>query len=72
MTREEKIKKRQERSFKRKAERIAKDKSYLRTADLFDKGYNMSWGRQHQHGSVFVCEMGYAECEARKYCNGDC
>lgn len=72
MTREEKIKKRQERSYRRKAKRIAKDKSYLNTSALYDRGYSLSWGRKRQHGSVFVCEMGYGDCEARGYCNGDC
>ncbi len=72
MTREEKIKKRQQRAYERKAKRIAKDKSYLHTSNLFDRGYSFSWGRRYQHGSVFVCEMRYGDCELRGYCNGDC
>lgn len=72
MTREEKVKKRQERAYRRKGKRIAKDKSYLNTSQLYDKGHSLSWGRRRQHGSVFVCEMGYGDCEARGSCNGDC
>jgi hypothetical protein len=72
MTREQKIKKKQERSYLRKAKRIVKDKECLRTAQLNDRGYNMSWGRRYQHGSVFQCEMRYPDCELRGYCNGDC
>jgi hypothetical protein len=72
LTREEKIKKRQARAFVRKGKRIAKDKDYLNTAALYDRGYSMSWGRRKQHGSAFSCEMGYGGCEERGYCNGDC
>jgi hypothetical protein len=72
MTRDEKIKKRQERAFKRKGKRIAKDRGYLNTSALHDRGHSLSWGRRRQHGSVYVCEMGYSDCEARGWCNGDC
>jgi hypothetical protein len=71
MTREEKIKKKQERSYKRKAKRIAKDESYLHRALIHNK-QSISWGRRHKHGLVFTCEMGYPDCEQRRYCNGDC
>ena len=71
MTREEKIKKRQERAYRRKGKRIAKDKTYLQTANNYDR-YSISWGRRKQQGRVYTCEMGYSDCEARGYCNGDC
>lgn len=73
MTREEKILKRQQRSYRRKGKRIEKDKSYSNTASLHDRGsYNLSWGRRKQHGLIYVCEMGWSGCEDRGYCNGDC
>lgn len=75
MNREDKIKKRQERAFKRKGKRIAKDQSYLNTASLHDRpsfSGNLSWGRRRQKGTVYSCEMGYSDCEARGWCNGDC
>ena len=28
--------------------------------------------RYVRDGYVFKCEMGYGDCEERKYCNGDC
>ncbi len=72
MTREDKIKKRKQRSYNRKAKRIAKDISYLNTSYLHDRGYSLSWGRRRQQGRIFECEMQYGDCEARGYCNGDC
>jgi hypothetical protein len=74
MTREEKVKKRQERAFKRKGKRIAKDKSYLNTSEFHSYGPNrgISWGRRKQNGRVFQCDMGYSDCELRMYCNLDC
>jgi hypothetical protein len=72
MTRDEKIKKRQERAFKRKGKRIAKDRGYLNTSALHDRGHSLSWGRRRQKGTVYSCEMGYSDCEARGWCNGDC
>ena len=72
MTREEKIKYRQQRAYNRKAKRIKKDKDYLNTAALYDRGYSMSWGRRKQRGTAFTCEMGYGDCEERGWCNGDC
>ena len=71
MTREEKIKKRQQRAYNRKAKRIEKDKKYLNESWLADRR-GISWGRRRMNGSVFVCEMGYGDCEARGWCNGDC
>lgn len=73
MTREEKIKKRQERAYRRKGKRIAKDKSYLQTAWNYDRG-GLSWGRRKQQGRAtgFTCEMGWSSCEERGFCNGDC
>ncbi len=71
MTKEEKVKLRKERAFRRKSKRIAKDKSYLQTARSNDIT-SLSWGRKKQQGRVFTCDMGYYECEQRMYCNGDC
>ena len=71
MTREQKIEKRKARAFGRKAKRIAKDRSYLQTAQSNDRT-SISWGRKKQQGRVFTCEMGYYDCERRMYCNGDC
>ena len=70
MTREEKIKKKQLRSLRRKNIKIQKDNSYFDTARLYDK--SISFGRKYQHGSAFICDMRYSECEKRGYCNGDC
>lgn len=71
MTREEKKIKRLERAYRRKGKRIEKDRSYLATASRNGRS-SISWGRKRENGSVFVCEMGYYECERRMYCNGDC
>jgi len=71
MTREEKIKKKQTRSFSRKQKRIKKDQSYIDTARSYDR-LSISWGRRKQIGQVHCCEMGYSCCEERGYCNGDC
>lgn len=71
MKREDKIKKKKERSFRRKQKRIVKDKHYLQVAWLHDK-ISISWGRKKEKGLVFSCEMGYYGCERRMYCNGDC
>ena len=69
MTREEKVYKKQQRAFVRKAKRIAKDKSYLQTAFNYDRS-GLSWGRRKQHGRVYTgCCF---SCEERGYCNGDC
>lgn len=45
MAREEKVYKKQQRAYNRKAKRIAKDKSYLHTAYLYDRS-GLSWGRR--------------------------
>lgn len=71
MTREQKIKKRQERSFNRKSKRIKKDIVYLNTSSSYDKN-GISWGRRKLQGRVYSCEMGWISCELRGYCNGDC
>jgi hypothetical protein len=71
MTKEEKIIKRQERSFRRKNKRFLKDEEYLHIAILNDK-YSISWGRRKKQGRVYSCEMGWSSCEERDYCNGDC
>lgn len=70
MKREDKIKKRKERAFNRKAKRVAKDKSYLETSGFGSEG--ISWGRRKQKGRIFIFEMRYGDCEERGYCNGDC
>ena len=75
MTREEKIKKRQQRAFLRKKKRIEKDAEYVsiarREGDYYNSKY-ISWGRRKSQGKVYSCEMGYSDCELRGYCNGDC
>lgn len=71
MTKEEKVKLRQERAYRRKSKRIEKDKSYISTARNYDRD-SISWGRRKQQGRVMTCEMGYYDCERRGYCNGDC
>ena len=71
MTAAEKIIKRKERAFKRKNKRFLKDQEYKRTASIHDKD-SISWGRKKLQGRVYTCEMGYASCEERGYCNGDC
>lgn len=71
LTKEEKIKLRQERSYRRKGKRIAKDIRYRATARTYDR-WSISWGRRKEQGKVMTCEMGYYDCERRGYCNGDC
>ena len=71
MTKEEKIKLKKERSFRRKNKRYLKDQKYFYLA------YNIgscriSTGRKKYQGKYFQCEMGYGDCEDRGYCNGDC
>lgn len=71
MTREEKVRKKQERSLRRINKRIQKDKKYMDIAsEYFGKG--ISFGRQRTKGRGFICEMRYSSCESRGYCNGDC
>lgn len=70
-TREEKVRKKQERSLRRIQKRIRKDSEYMEIAHGFcNKG--ISYGRKKARGRVFSCEMGYSDCELRGYCNGDC
>lgn len=71
LTKEEKIKRKQERAFRRKAKRIAKDKKYLQIALSHDR-LGLSWGRRRSKGRAFICERGFKCCEERGYCNGDC
>lgn len=71
MTREQKVKKRQERSLRRKLKRIKKDNEYYSTANNNYKS-SISWGRKRYQGKIFICDMGYGDCEERGYCNGDC
>jgi hypothetical protein len=71
MTRAEKKEKRKKRAFLRKAKRIAKDLTYIKTADNYNR-YSISWGRRKLQGRIFSCEMGCLSCEERGYCNGDC
>jgi len=74
MTREQKIEKRKARSLKRrqkKVEEIQKIASYMYSNDCsFQKARARTRGKYW--GAGFECEMRYAECEQRGYCNGDC
>jgi hypothetical protein len=71
MTKEEKIKLKKERSFRRKNKRCLKDKEYYNLA--YNRNINrISIGRKIAKGRYFQCEMGYGDCEERGYCNGDC
>lgn len=78
MTREEKIKAKQERAYQRKGKRIEKDKEFIRKLRIqSDHYYNssyrgISWARKYSTGKIFFCEMRYGDCEERDYCNGDC
>lgn len=73
MTREDKIKKKQERKYKRIGKRIEKDKKYISFL-VNDYSYRrgISYARKRLSGRLFGCEMGYSDCEMRGYCNGDC
>ena len=70
-TREEKIRKKQERSLRRIQKRIQKDKEYMELAFL-DYLPGIGFARRVHKGSQHLCEMRYASCELRGYCNGDC
>lgn len=70
-TREEKVRKKQERSLRRVNKRIQKDLDYSRRAAINDRD-SISWGRRNYQGRIYACEMGYLSCELRGYCNGDC
>lgn len=70
-TKEDKVKRKHEASFKRKGKRIAKDKHYFNTARNYDIS-SISWGRRRCHGSAFICEMYYSGCTLRGFCEGDC
>lgn len=67
MTREDKIERKQRRYNKRKE----KDAYYRKISSEHGKS-GASWGRKFSNGSIFICEMGYSNCELRGYCNGDC
>ena len=71
LTKEEKIKRKQEASYRRKGKRILKDKEYYLIANRNDR-CSISFGRHISSGRYFMCEMGYSGCESRGYCNGDC
>lgn len=70
-TREEKVRKKQERSLRRIQKRIKKDKEYMKHAFLDDLP-GISFARRVYNGTQHICEMRYSECELRGYCNGDC
>lgn len=69
MTREQKIRKKQERSLRRIKKRQEKDNNYV---GVYGSDRGMSWARRKSKGRVWECEMGYSECNHRMYCNGDC
>jgi hypothetical protein len=69
-TREEKVRKKQERSLRRIQKRQNKDYKYIERAGTLSRG--ISWARRKSKGLIFECEMGYSGCELRGYCNGDC
>lgn len=71
MTKEEKVKKRQLRSMRRKYKRLLNDRKYY-IESLIRNRASISWGRRYLHGSIFICSMYYGSCELRGYCNGDC
>lgn len=74
MTREQKIQKRIERKTNRRQER-AKELVKIESKMVLE---NMSFEKARAQvrgkfwGIGFLCDMRYAECEARGYCNGDC
>ena len=71
MTREEKVEKKKRLRNVRIAKRIRKNNEYMLVAR--EAGiYSISWGRRRSKGRVYQCDMGYSDCEARGYCNGDC
>lgn len=71
MTKEEKIKKRQQAAYVRKSKRVVKDAEYAKIS-YFAGRNSISWGRRKSQGKIFSCEMDYYDCERRGYCNGDC
>ena len=70
-TKESRKLKREQRKFRRISKRKEKDKIYMSVAQMYDRN-SVSWGRRMRQGKEWVCNMGYASCEAAKYCNGDC
>lgn len=68
-TREEKVRKKQERSLRRIKKRQAKD-SQIKA--IYGSDRSMSQARKISQGRGIRCEMGWASCEERGYCNGDC
>lgn len=53
---------------KRKAE-LKKIWSEMRFNDL---SFRQARNKVRNNGRYFSCEMGYYDCEARGWCNGDC
>lgn len=69
MTREQKIRKKQERSLRRIQKRQEKDN---KNVYLYGSDKGMSWARRKSQSRVWECSMQYRECNQRGYCNGDC
>lgn len=65
--------KRQQARYKRKSKRIQKDKEKIDKAGLgffgFDGFANL---KPHNSSYNWECEMGYSDCNKRRWCNGDC
>lgn len=71
MTREEKVEKKKRNRSIRISKRIRKNNEYMAIARSANCD-SISWGRRRSKGRVYQCDMGYGDCEARGYCNGDC
>lgn len=74
MTRAEKIEKRKARSANRRAKRAAELIKIQAKMACEDIPFQMARAnvRGKHWGVGFQCEMRYASCEARGFCNGDC
>ncbi len=70
-TKESRKLKREQRKCRRINKRKEKDKIYMSVALRYNRR-SVSWGRRMSQGKEWVCDMGYASCEAAKYCNEDC
>jgi len=74
MTREQKVEHKKSRAAKRrqkKLDELSKIKSKMTWEDMSFRTARARV-RGKYWGAGFQCEMRYADCELRGYCNGDC
>ncbi|MGL4583552.1 MAG: hypothetical protein ACRCVU_11300 [Flavobacterium sp.] len=65
--------KRQQARYKRKGKRIQKDKELINKGNFGFFTFNgFAELKPHNCGYKWECEMGYSDCNKRRWCNGDC